>query len=233
LPKIVPSARVTRAMIPTGLPFFDGLACTVTVSPGSRIVGLQPARPSTPGARPSTVHSLFRAVFAFDGDKKPRARIGPTPLLDGAGQCDDLVDLVCRIAVVSERRKRGNRSAASAASVVIRVCMPWTSLWIDEAGAAPGAFSRHLYIAGAAISMDYVEARVAAALFSACARGISAKYAEIKLPILRANGRSVRDAPSPHIASFRPAPRPRTDSTSRARPPIRPRRAAASCARHR
>ena len=46
-------------MIPTLVPSLAGLKSTVTFSPGISDVFVQPARRSTPGARPSTCHSTF------------------------------------------------------------------------------------------------------------------------------------------------------------------------------
>src|SRR5688572_25124679 len=50
---MVPSAFVTRAMIDVFDPSFAGLMSTVTVSPALSMFRDHPARPRTPGARPS------------------------------------------------------------------------------------------------------------------------------------------------------------------------------------
>src|ERR1700733_4888414 len=59
LGRIVPSALVTRAIRETFEPSFDGLMSMVTISPGVTECRDQPARDSTPGARPSHFHSVF------------------------------------------------------------------------------------------------------------------------------------------------------------------------------
>ena len=57
--RMVPSDLVTRATKPVFEPSFAGLKSMVTVSPTLIELLLQPARANTPGARPSTAHTVF------------------------------------------------------------------------------------------------------------------------------------------------------------------------------
>ena len=78
---------------------------------GDLVAGLEnrraPARAAEDARRPALdCPLLILAVRVLDDQIEPRVWIHPAPFLDGAGQRDDLVDLVGRVAVVRERRKR-------------------------------------------------------------------------------------------------------------------------------